>query len=310
MDKIINYLTEDCVLFAPKRLARPNDFRYKPFKKITNTSDCAFCIENKHMLEQIIYESDNKKCIILKNKFPALTSENSSHEVIIDSTDHNKSFCQCPIEDMVTVIDGLKRREKEHFANENTRLVQIFKNHGLYAGASMEHSHMQLMAIDYIPRKIETISKNMTKHRIEEGGCYLCTLEEGVEKFTVYHNETFEAIVKLDTLMSYTVDFLPRRHFSNISDMTDEEVLGFCKALKTVYYAIEKANASVNYNIIFYSSPRNEKGVNEDFHFFVQFVPRIHGFAGFEVATNNYINSVVPDKYAKKLENIIKRSSM
>ncbi len=311
MDKIKNYLTDEYVLFAPKRMGRPNDFKFKPFTKVTDTNSCAFCAENKHLLETILYESGDKKCVIIKNKYPALTSKNSSHEVIIDSVEHNVAFCKNRLEDMFTVIDGIRHREKVHLDNEQIRVVQVFKNNGVYAGASMEHSHMQLMALDYTPKKIETISNNMTKHKVEEGECYHCSLIEGEEKFTVYQNETFDAIVKTDSLMAYTIDFVPKRHFSNICDLNDQEIVDFCKSLKTVYRAVSQVISSVNYNIVFYSSPKGEDGkTNEDFHFFVQFVPRLHGFAGFEIATNNYINSVVPSSYARRLKNRIRRICM
>lgn len=300
MDKITNYLTGQTVLFAPDRMKRPQDFIYRPIEKNQNYDNCVFCAHNKHMLTDIIFEDEDCNCIIIKNKYPALTSENSSHEVVIDSKNHNLSFFENEEEHMAIVIRALIDREKCLYNNKNIKLVQIFKNNGHYAGASLEHSHLQIMALDYIPSKINTISKNMTKYTKEHNCCYICSLEEGKDIFTFYENDSFKAVTKLDTLMSYTIDILPKRHINVLSEMNDDEIIDFCRTIKKTINAIKNIIPNLNYNISFFGSP-NDKRINEDYHFFLQIVPRIYGFAGFEISTGDFVNSILPKDYRDKL---------
>ncbi len=301
MNRIKNYLTDEVVLLAPKRTDRPHDFKLRPIERFNDDSKCAFCEKNKELLAEILYESLDKNCLIVANKYPAVANI-CSHEVIIDSKHHDVLFHENDLKVMESVIKGLIHREKIHFDNENIKCVQIFKNFGLYAGASLEHSHMQLIALDYIPFKLQVISSNMTKHFTQNNSCYICSLKEDVDIFTFYENNYFKACTKLDTLMSYTVDILPKRHINTLSQMTDEEITGFCDSLKKSITAISNIIPNLNYNIIFNSSPIDDR-INEHYHFYVQIIPRIYGFAGFEIATSNYINSIDPKEYSNKLKN-------
>ncbi len=49
----------------------------------------------------------------------------------------------------------------------------------------------------------------------------------------------------------------------------------------------------VGYNICVMDAPRSE-----DFHWHIEILPRIGGFAGFEYATDCFINLVLPEKAA------------
>ncbi len=307
MDRIKNYLTKDIVLLAPKRLERSNDFKNNKIKSNCSEEDCVFCVQNRGSLENIVFESDDKKAVVIKNKYPAITENIGFHEVIIDSLCHNVNFGFISQDDMKSVFYSIINRVEHFYKNEKVAYVQIFKNSGVHAGASKEHSHMQLMAVDYVPRKIETISRNMTKHKDDKDNCYLCTLIEGKQKFTVYENEYFSAVTMIDTLMSYTIDIIPKRHFNILSEMTLQEVKGLCDVIRVIFPSVDKIIDDLNYNILFYQSPRVNNELNKDFHCFIQIVPRIYGFAGFELSTNNYINSTEPRAYAKKLKENIEK---
>lgn len=305
MGKIINYLTEEFVLVAPSRMNRPNNYKNKYIEsaKITN---CPFCEVKHNELEKVLYKNYDNSCIILKNKYPAIETDDTSHEVVIDSKDHDVPFDQNTLEHMKEVFIGVKIREKQLFFNNNIKCVQVFKNFGALAGASLEHSHMQIIALDYIPKKLQTISKNMSRYRKENDECYICSLKENKDIFTVYENETFKVVTKIDTLMCYTVDILPKRHVKILNNLTDNEIVGLCDAIKTCLGAIKNILQHLSYNMVLYNSPR-DKNINDDYHMFLQIIPRLHGHAGFEVSTNNFINSVDPQEYANKLKNAIKK---
>lgn len=307
MNKIKNYLTQQVVLIAPDRLKRPNDYKgdISEDEKINN---CPFCKNNRNELSQLLYKSENESCIILKNKFPATETPNTSHEVIIDSNNHNIAFHDNSIEDMKSVFEGIKLREQELFLNENVKCIQIFKNYGDLSGASLHHSHMQLVSLDYIPKKLQIISDNMSKYKTEYNKCYICDLEESIDIFTVYENETFKIVVKADSLMCYTVDILPKRHISIFNDLTNAENTDLCKCIKVAINAINEIKKDFSYNFIFYTSPRDNK-INGDYHMFVQIVPRLYKYAGFEISTNDYINSVDAKKYGEILKDLINKKS-
>lgn len=303
MHKIKNYLTEQVVLMAPDRLQRPNDYKknYSENEKIDN---CPFCKNNRNELKKLLYKNENESCVIVKNKFPAIDTKDTSHEVIIDSNDHFKLFHNNDIDDMKSVFLGIKFREQELFLNQNVKYIQVFKNHGDLSGASLEHSHMQLICLDYVPKKMQIMSDNMTKYKKQNNKCYICDLKEGEDIFTVYQNETFKVVVKSDSLMCYTLDILPKRHIRIFSDLTEAECADLSKCIKVSVNAINEVKKDFSYNMMFYTSPR-DNDVNDDYHMFVQIVPRLYKYAGFEISTNEFINSVDAKEYACNLKNII-----
>ncbi len=303
MIKIKNFLTNEYVLIAPSRVNRPHDFKDVNFTHAE--VECPFCDYFESEIDGVLYESEDKTCLIVKNKYPAVDGIDSSHEVVIDGKDHEMSFHDINIEYMAKVFKGIIEREKILLSGEKIETVQVYKNNGAKAGASLMHSHMQIVALDYVPVRLQTISNNMSKYRTDSGNCYICSLTEGEEIFTFHENETFRATTKFDTTMSNTVDIFPKRHIRNFSDFSDEDIIGLCDALKVSIKAISKAIDSVNYNILFYSSPMIKNKLNDDFHFYVQIVPRVYGFAGFELATGCFINSVDPKKYCEKLKKAI-----
>lgn len=304
MKKIKNYLTDEYVLIAPKRLGRPYDYKTSNKIEISSNKYCPFCEHNFQYLENILYKNESGSCMILKNKYPAVDGVNSSHEVVIDSKKHDISFSELDVDDMIEVIKAIIIRENHIYENENIKHIQIFKNSGYNAGASLQHSHMQIIALDYVPKKFVTISENMSKYKHSTNECYICSLTEGEDVFTFYENEWVRAVAKHDTIMSQTVDIIPKRHFKSIVEMVDTDIKGICLAIKMTIYLMNKLIDNLNYNIVFYSSPKIDGQFNNDFHFFVQIVPRIFGFAGFEVGTGCFINSTIAKDYCEELKKI------
>lgn len=301
-----NFLTENVVLVSPKRDERPTNFKKMKHKKSEDTSNCSFCICNSHTLTKPLYESDDKSCRIVLNKYPFCIGENCTNEVVIDTLDHSKMFHETDLSQMISVIKGLIAREKIHFENENVKTVAIFKNEGQDAGMSLEHSHTQIAVIDFVPPRIENISNNFTKYKIEnkDNNCYICSLKENIDKFTFYENDSFFACTRFDTVMQNTIDIIPKRHLNKLSDFTDCEISDYCKCLKEVTCKVLTLFDNPSFNVLYNSSPRIDDKFNDDFHFFVQIIPRYGQFAGFELLTNCFVTSSSPFELAEMLKNI------
>lgn len=299
-----NFLTENIVLVSPKRDKRPTNFKKVKHEKSKNRADCSFCIENRHTVTEPLYESDDKNCRIILNKYPFCIGDNQTNEVVIDSLDHFKMFHENEVLEMASVIKGIIVREKIHFENENVKCVAVFKNEGQDAGMSLEHSHSQIAVLDFVPPRIKNISDNFTKYKNENAKCYICSLKENVDKFTFYENDSFFACTRLDTVMQNTIDIIPKRHLNKLSDFTDCEILDYCKCLKEVTDKMLTLFDNPSFNVIYNSSPRLDDKFNDDFHFFVQIIPRFGQFAGFELLTNCFVTSSSPFELAKMLKNV------
>lgn len=296
-----NYLTNETVLIAPDRNNRPNDFiRVKQHNK-TNAKNCPFCIENENEKLHILYENDKKTCRIIKNKYPFTKSGEMSHEVVIDSINHMDTFHKRPIEEMADVIYGIICREKVNYEKNDIKLVCIFKNEGIDAGTSLEHSHAQMISLSYIPDKFETIAKNMINFQKENKKCYICSLEDEKDVFVFCENESFRSVTKNE---SFAIDILPKRHIKTLSELSSKEILDFVSLLKTTISKLQKLFSECSFNILYYNSPKIDGDFIDEFHFYVQIVPRLNSFGGFELLTGDIASSYIAKDLAEKLKNI------
>ena len=60
----------------------------------------------------------------------------------------------CPSRKCAAIFDVFRRRLAVLSADPRLRYVQIFKNHGAGAGASVEHVHSQILGVPLVPREI------------------------------------------------------------------------------------------------------------------------------------------------------------
>ncbi|KAM1838873.1 hypothetical protein EV1_013654 [Malus domestica] len=55
-----------------------------------------------------------------------------------------------------------------------SRYVQVFKNHGASAGASISHSHSQIMALPIVPTAVDAQLDSMKEYFDQTGNCSVC----------------------------------------------------------------------------------------------------------------------------------------
>lgn len=304
MDLYKNFLKGNTVFVATDRMGRPNDFK-KEKNTRTIKENCAFCNNNIDSLTDILYQNEN--VLILKNKYPAVLMEHSSHEVIIDSREHLLSFHETDIQKMVDVLYGIIAREKEIFKDEKVKSFHVFKNEGVGAGTSIEHSHAQIVALPIVSDKTNQINSKFNEYYEKNKACYFCTLKENDDIFTFYENDSFKAFCKNDDVLSNTVTILPKRHINKFSDLTDDEITDFAKIIKIVTYAIGEVIDNFSFNMVYYVSPKIDGKFNDNFHFFLEIIPRHGNFGGFEFSTGAFVNSAISSDFSKKLKDTINK---
>ena len=77
-----------------------------------------------------------------------------AHEVIIETPDHQSTLATLPDRAVEDVLWSYRDRVLDLKNDKRFRYVLIFKNHGEVAGASLEHSHSQLIALPIVPRRV------------------------------------------------------------------------------------------------------------------------------------------------------------
>jgi UDPglucose--hexose-1-phosphate uridylyltransferase len=76
------------------------------------------------------------------------------HEVIIETPDHNLTLDKMEVKGIEDVFWAIRDRLVELKRDKRFKYVMVFKNHGSLAGASLSHSHSQLVALPIVPKRV------------------------------------------------------------------------------------------------------------------------------------------------------------
>ena len=78
-----------------------------------------------------------------------------AHEVIIETPHHDQTLATLGEPAIAKVFWAWRERVLDLKRDIRLRHIVIFKNHGASAGASLEHSHSQLIALPIVPRELK-----------------------------------------------------------------------------------------------------------------------------------------------------------
>jgi UDPglucose--hexose-1-phosphate uridylyltransferase len=88
---------------------------------------------------------------VVPNKYPLVgVGLGGAHEVVVLSPAHDRSFADLDDAAAAEVFEVLRDRIGRHLADGHTH-AHAFINHGKAAGASIEHPHAQVIALDFVP---------------------------------------------------------------------------------------------------------------------------------------------------------------
>ena len=158
----IDTLNHSKVIIAREREGRPMDKVEKEINKEHNeeyNEDCPFCIGNeKNIPQETDVINKNEQWIVksVKNKYPIIDDNNlneikGKHDVIIDTCKHNGNFFNMSEENFYYLLLMYKKRFEAFKEDKNTKYICLFKNHLREAGASLMHSHSQILSLPFIP---------------------------------------------------------------------------------------------------------------------------------------------------------------
>ena len=239
--------------------------------------------------------------------FQKNTSPRGAHEVIIESPIHVDSITALPANHIAIIFEAYQRRLNHWRAQRDLKYAVIFKNYGADAGASLYHSHSQLISLDFVPRDIEKINYRLVLHYEQYGFCYICQLmneEEERQERILFSSEHFVALCPFASRFPYSFSIIPRAHQSRYEEIGKSEREDLAVVTKKTLSALESAHPSAAYNFVLQTSPFCS-GNHLAHHWRLRVIPRLSKVAGFEWGSDCFINTVTPEQAAKTLRSHI-----
>jgi len=317
------------VIIATERAKRPSDF--KIIQEKPKGGFCPFCVgnEDKTPHEVLAYRGDGScanrpgwSLRVVPNKFPALMIEGGiqregdgiydkmngvgAHEVIIESPDHSKTLADLTDQQIESVIWAYRDRIIDLTKDSRFRYIIIFKNQGEAAGASLEHSHSQLIALPIVPRYVsEEIAGALEYYNFKER-CIFCDIvrqerTDGIR--VVYENDFFVSLAPFAPKFPFETWILPKNHQSSFENGQMLEYQNLAKALRITLMKMNIALDRPPYNFIIHTSPVREKNIPH-YHWHIEIMPTLTKVAGFEWGSGFYINPTPPEEAAEFLRKI------
>lgn len=242
------------------------------------------------------------KIKVIGNLYPALSLKNlkayGEQEVIIETPEHGKEIHELSIEHIVDIFDVYAERYEVLKNKEGICYTIIFKNEGGKAGASIPHSHSQVISLPMIPPKAAKEAAAIDKYVDKHGTCPYCDIikSERHGPRMIFEDEHLFVLAPYASESPYGVWFIPKRHIRNIKDMQQNEKESLARSMKNVLSKLDELDIPYNYFI------QNSLDL-ESHHMIIKLAPRPNIWAGLELGTGIIINSVSPEEAAKFYKN-------
>jgi UDPglucose--hexose-1-phosphate uridylyltransferase len=258
---------------------------------------------------------------VVPNKFPALQIEGEidrrglgiydisggigAHEVLIESPYHNKDLSDLANGEIENVLSMVCRRSLDLRKDKRFKYIMIFKNCGPAAGASLEHSHIQLIALPMVPKSAIEEIKGAHEYFEYRERCIFCDIlrQELQEKERIIiENKYFISFCPFVSRFPFEIWVMPKRHSGYFCQISSEERASLAVVLKDTINKLKSVFADLAYNLIIHSSPINGDGDDvEYYHWHIEIMPKLTRVAGFEWGTGFYLVSTPPELAAKYL---------
>jgi UDPglucose--hexose-1-phosphate uridylyltransferase len=284
-------VTGDCVVFAPKRQARP----HPATKKKIEDRFSAKKLEHEEIFAEFGRGAD--RITVIGNAFPVFGPQSplGGHQEILVEGRANRKFSSFSANQMAHVLDAMAERVKDlRRIQRHFKYIVVFKNEGLAAGASQAHAHSQIFALPFVPDRAERMLANRRALSQElKASPHSVILAEATLERTIYKDSKVIAFADPFTPFSCGVRIILRRRIDNITQTTEAERHSLAQALHALMPLVRRNKWSYNFHF---------HDVVEDHEepFEIRFIPRTNIQAGFEFDAGLFINPITPEQAAEE----------
>jgi UDPglucose--hexose-1-phosphate uridylyltransferase len=325
------------VIIAPERAKRPDEFEPRPLFRLAGSSDaCPFCSgrEDRTPPEVAAVRRPGSRpdgpgwsVRVVPNKYPAVSRADGAegkkngglfqslegigvHEVVIEAPGHDAGFSSLSPTAAGAVVRTWRDRLRALENDAPSAYVQLFKNHGREAGASLSHPHSQIVALPVVPLRVREEIDAAVRFRASHGTCLHCrVLAEETERGRriVLADADHVVTAPYASRFPYEMHVHPRRHAARFADIGGGEAETLGLLLRDVLGRLRRSLDDPPFNLILHQSPPargTDPSAEEEslaYHWHFEILPVLTRVAGFEWGTGIHINPVPPEAAAALL---------
>ena len=339
----------ESVLIATARGMRPKKEEARaPRDTRERVETCPFCRGNEEKTPPAIatYPASGDWDIrIVENLYPILGDDRQDnsmfsfglqqtmdgygrHEVIIDNSSHGIAIHDMSESHLAMLLGAYRKRMQELYDSDaRLRYVLVFKNFGPAAGASIPHTHSQIIAMPVTPQNVLDEVRNSKQFYDKSHNCIFCSLIDealtfeatiydkqsgqvrrkiNVGQFVVERGEKFIAIKPFASRYEWEVHILPLHHQADYIHASEEDLADFARVLKRTMQRLDAVLGGAQYNYFLHSIPHDpeHEGCGQSYHWHLEICPRTSIPTGFELGSGLFVNTVSPEEAAAELRKV------
>jgi len=250
------------------------------------------------------------------------------HEVIIDHNRHGIALHEMSPAHLTMLFGAYRdRMEQLYHSDRRLRYVLVFKNFGPAAGASIAHTHSQIIAMPVVPHNVLAELEQSHAYFRDHGRCIFCTLIDEALTFeaTIYDRDSgemrrkvsvgqyviergrhFIAIKPFASRYAWEVHILPVAHRSDFISLADDEREDLARVMRNTMQRLDAVLGGAQYNYFLHSVPHRADDLRyeDSYHWHIEICPRTSIPSGFELGSGLFVNTVSPEQAAQRLREV------
>jgi UDPglucose--hexose-1-phosphate uridylyltransferase len=266
------------------------------------------------------WASDDWSLRVVPNKYPAVESFGAlprhsletglfqrrpirgGHEVIIESRQHVQSITELDLAEIQLIFKAYRDRLRYWRSVPGVAYISTFKNVGGKAGASLRHTHSQLIATDRMPAAVASMLKRIARHRAATGCCLQCDLiraELKAQQRVVWRDDSLIAFCPFASSLPMSVRITTLDHHACYEDLDEPTIEAVSRMAVRVVSWLESLRPGSAYNYCLHTRPPGAvEKPDSSFHWSLDVFPRLTQVAGFEWSSQCMINPILPEDAA------------
>ncbi|QDT92738.1 galactose-1-phosphate uridylyltransferase [Gimesia algae] len=245
---------------------------------------------------------------VVANKYPALSPVSGSdhygvHEVIVECPEFETRVSRLNQRQFQYIFQAYRQRVAAHRDDPHTHYALIFKNQGILGGASLGHVHSQLLVSHLIPQALQQELQAARTHQSEQGCSLFKTFtRDSTDGFSgrVMSTEYFDIICPYASRFAYETWVIPRSLKTHFDHSSDQELDDLSCITRRLLCSLESLLGRHDLNYVI-QMPPYETSEQDGYAWSLRIYPRLAHLAGFEIASNAFINPVYPEQAIEQL---------
>ncbi len=335
----------ESVLVATARNLRPKKAEAPaPRDTREHVDSCPFCTGNESLTPPQIaaFPAEGPWAIrIVENLYPVLGDDRENpnflfglqqtidgygrHEVIVDHPAHGIAVHEMAEPHLARLFEAYRTRMQQLYrSNPRLRYVLVFKNFGPAAGASIAHTHSQIIATPVIPDNVQAEVAHSRAFFAKHHRCIFCSLIDealtfeatlydrdsgeirrriSVGQYVIERGRKFIAIKPFASRYEWEIHVLPLVHQADYLNLADEDLDDLARVMRRAMARLDAVIGGAQYNYFLHSLPHDPGGEDcgASYHWHIEITPRTSIPSGFELGSGLFVNTISPEDAAERL---------